>query len=72
MPNRDLDYQVFGDVFDERLECQPGYFTGVRDGASTDSDNNSGKDFNGRLLALPFHPGLPAQEKAQVATSESC
>lgn len=57
LPNRDIGFQVFGDVFDGRLSYQAGYFNGVRDGASADSDNNSGKDFNGRLFAHPFKNG---------------
>lgn len=53
-PNRDIGVQVFGDVLDGRLTYQAGYFNGVRDNASGDTDNNSGKDFNGRLFAHPF------------------
>jgi phosphate-selective porin OprO/OprP len=57
VPNRDIGFQLFGDVFDGRLTYQAGYFNGVRDGQSGDSDNNSGKDFNGRLFAHPFKNG---------------
>lgn len=54
LPNRDIGFQVFGDVFDGRLSYQAAYMNGVRDNSSADSDNNSAKDFNGRLFAHPF------------------
>ncbi len=54
LPNRDLGVQVHGDVLDGRLSYAAGYFNGVRDGASLDTDTNSSKDFAGRLFAHPF------------------
>jgi phosphate-selective porin OprO/OprP len=54
LPNRDIGLQVFGDVLDGRLSYQVAYTDGVRDNTSTDSDTNSGKDFNARLFAHPF------------------
>lgn len=54
LPNRDIGIQFAGDLFGGRLSYGAGFFDGVRDGASTDSDNNSAKDFNGRLFAYPF------------------
>lgn len=54
LPNRDLGVQVHGDVLDGRLNYAAGFFDGVRDGASLDTDTNSSKDFEGRLFAHPF------------------
>jgi phosphate-selective porin OprO/OprP len=54
LPNRDIGFQVYGDVFGGRLTYQAAYTDGVRDNSSTDTDNNSAKDFNGRLFAHPF------------------
>lgn len=54
LPNRDVGVQVFGDVLEGRLTYAAGYFNGVRDGASADTDANASKDFNGRLFAHPF------------------
>lgn len=54
LPNRDLGFQVFGDVLAGRLSYAAGFFDGVRDGASLDTDNNSSKDVQARLFAHPF------------------
>ncbi len=54
LPNRDNGVQLFGDVLDNRLSYAAGFFNGVRDGASADTDTSSGKDFNARLFAHPF------------------
>lgn len=54
LPNRDLGIQLFGDVLAGRVSYAAGFFNGVRDNSSADTDNNSSKDFNGRLFAHPF------------------
>lgn len=54
VPNRDLGVQLHGDVLEGRLTYAVGYFNGVRDGASLDTDTNSSKDFEGRLFSHPF------------------
>lgn len=54
VPNRDIGLQVFGSVYEGRLAYAAGWFNGVRDGSSADTDNNSSKDFAARLFAQPF------------------
>jgi phosphate-selective porin OprO/OprP len=53
-PNRDLGAMAFGDLASERIAYQVGIFNGVVDGGSTDADDHSGKDFEGRVFFLPF------------------
>jgi phosphate-selective porin OprO/OprP len=54
VPNRDIGVQLWGDLFHGTVTYQAGIFDGTVDGASTDSDNNNGKDFEGRLFTQPF------------------
>ncbi|MBL8532639.1 MAG: porin [Betaproteobacteria bacterium] len=54
LPNRDIGFQISGDVLDNRLGYALGWFNGVRDNASADSDTNSAKDFAARVFAHPF------------------
>ncbi len=54
IPNRDVGFQIFGDILDERISYAFGVFNGVSDGGSTDGDNNDGKDIAGRLFFKPF------------------
>ncbi|HVW05535.1 MAG TPA: porin [Vicinamibacterales bacterium] len=65
IPNRDVGFQVQGDLGGGRLSYAGGVFNGVNDGSSstTDVDTNNGKDLAGRLLYQPFrgsnaHPAL--------------
>jgi phosphate-selective porin OprO and OprP len=53
-PNRDLGAQVFGSFWGNSLSYAVGIFNGVVDGGSSDTDDNSGKDFAGRIFAQPF------------------
>jgi len=53
-PNRDLGVQAFGDLAHERISYAVGIFNGVVDGGSIDTDDHSGKDFEGRVFFLPF------------------
>lgn len=64
VPNRDVGFQVQGDLFARRLAYSGGVFNGVPDGAnsSADVDTNGGKDFAGRVVVQPgrglgFHLG---------------
>lgn len=54
VPNRDLGVQLFGELFDGRLEYQVGVFNGVADGASADQDIADDKDLVARLFSTPF------------------
>ena len=57
-PNRDIGLQVAGNVLSDRLNYAVAWTNGVNDGGSTDSfgdvDTNNGKEWSGRLFALPF------------------
>ncbi|HVN41496.1 MAG TPA: porin [Steroidobacteraceae bacterium] len=57
-PNRDLGAQLAGTVLDHRLSYAVAWTNGVNDGSSTDAfgdtDTNNGKEWAGRLFALPF------------------
>lgn len=53
-PNRDLGVQIFGEFWKGGLNYALGIFNGVLDGGSSDSDDNGGKDFAGRIFAQPF------------------
>ena len=53
-PNRDLGAMAFGDFASGRVSYQAGIFNGVVDGGSTDTDDHSGKDFEGRVFFVPF------------------
>lgn len=54
VPNRDLGFQLFGDIAGGLFSYAVGAFTGVFDGGSADGDNNDGKDIAGRIFAQPF------------------
>ena len=60
VPNRDLGVQISGALLDGAVTYQVGYFNGVNDGVSTDSnvapdvDNNDDKDVALRLFSQPF------------------
>jgi phosphate-selective porin OprO and OprP len=53
-PNRDIGVQVSGDLWSGSLNYALSVFNGVNDGTSRDSDDNSGKDFAGRVFSHPF------------------
>ncbi len=54
VPNRDTGLQVHGDLWNGAFSYAVGVFNGVVDGGSSDTDDNSGKDFAGRIFAHPF------------------
>lgn len=53
-PNRDLGFELTGDVADTLVHYDIGIFEGVVDGASLDTDLGDNKDFEGRLFVTPF------------------
>jgi phosphate-selective porin OprO/OprP len=58
-PNRDVGVDLHGDLLNNTLEYDVGYFHGVADGGSSDAfnaeqDNNNDKDWAARLFARPF------------------
>jgi phosphate-selective porin OprO/OprP len=56
MADRDIGAQLFGTLFDNRVEWYAGVFNGVPDNTATvDADVNSPKDFVARLFLHPFH-----------------
>lgn len=55
VPNRDVGFQLSGDLFNESLNYAVGVFNGGPDLSSVDSsDSNNDKDLIGRIFALPF------------------
>lgn len=60
VPNRDVGFQLSGEVLGESLNYAVGIFNGGADLASVDStDNNNDKDLIGRVFAHPFKNGGP-------------
>jgi len=58
VPNRDIGAAFRATLFDNRLTYQLALMNGVPNNtASSDFDNNDGKDFVGRLFATPFVNG---------------
>ncbi len=53
-PNYDLGVEIYGDLFDSKVNYAIGVFNGVADGASSDQDNHDDKDLTARLFFLPF------------------
>ncbi len=55
VPNRDVGFQLQGDLFANTLRYEIGAFNGVADGGSGDFETaDNDKDLAGRLLAQPF------------------
>jgi phosphate-selective porin OprO/OprP len=57
VPNRDVGFQLSGDVLDESVNYAIGIFNGTVDVASSnsqDADNNNDKDLVARVFAQPF------------------
>lgn len=54
VPNRDLGFQIYGDVSGGLVSYAVGLFNGVFDGGSADTDANDGKDVAGRIFVQPF------------------
>lgn len=58
LPNRDVGFQVQGDVIRETLRYEAGVFNGVADGSSGDLEGaDDDKDVAGRIFARPFRNG---------------
>jgi phosphate-selective porin OprO/OprP len=54
-PNRDVGIMFYGDVADSTFTYQLGLFNGVANGSqSSDGDNQTDKDFAGRVFVQPF------------------
>jgi len=61
VPDRDLGFNLHGDLFAQRVEYALGFFNGTPDNTATvDNDNNDAKDFAGRLYFHPF-AGTPLE-----------
>jgi phosphate-selective porin OprO and OprP len=55
VPDRDLGFNLHGDLFAQRVEYALGLFNGTADNTATaDGDNNDGKDFGARIFVHPF------------------
>jgi phosphate-selective porin OprO/OprP len=56
VPNRDIGFQVQGDVAANRISYAGGVFNGIPDGASSvaDLDTSGSKDLLGRIVISPF------------------
>ncbi len=55
VPNRDVGFQVFGDLLNDTTSYAVGIFNGGPDLASVDTaDNNNDKDIIGRVFVHPF------------------
>jgi phosphate-selective porin OprO/OprP len=54
VPNRDVGYQVFGNLLDGTLEYQVGLFNGASDGVNLNNDLDNHKDVVYRVFAQPF------------------
>jgi phosphate-selective porin OprO and OprP len=55
VPNRDVGFMLYGDLADSTFTYQLGIFNGVANGAkSSDGDNQTDKDFAGRVFVQPF------------------
>jgi phosphate-selective porin OprO/OprP len=55
VPDRDLGFELHGNLFAQRVDYALGLFNGTPDNTATDdSDNNDGKDFDGRIFVHPF------------------
>lgn len=57
-PNRDIGFQLHGDLFKDRVAYAIGLFNGVQDnagsGATTQADTNNDKEVNARIFTKPF------------------
>lgn len=54
VPNRDVGYQVLGDLKGGIVSYSAGIGNGVADGGSADLDTNDGKDVAARIIVRPF------------------
>lgn len=63
VPNRDLGFQLQGDIKGGKLFYAVGVFNGIPDGtsSSTELDTNNSKDFAGRIVWQPFKSAAAQQ-----------
>lgn len=54
VPNRDVGFQLSGDLFKGRISYATALTNGVIDGGVGDGDNNDDKDLAGRVFLSPF------------------
>lgn len=54
LPNRDIGFEILGDIKDGIVSYAAGVFNGVSDGSLADADTNDGKDLAGRIFVQPF------------------
>jgi phosphate-selective porin OprO and OprP len=54
VPNRDVGFQLMGDVLNESASYAVGIFNGVADLGTLDGDTNNDKDLAARFFILPF------------------
>ena len=67
VPNRDMGVMVYGDPA-RWLTYQAGFFNGVVDGSSGDTDTTDSKDLIGRVFVQPFRGTGPEHERLQTLT----
>jgi phosphate-selective porin OprO/OprP len=56
VPNRDVGFQLSGDVIKNRLNYSVGAYDGGPDGGNVDTDTNDGKDYTARVFLTPWKP----------------
>ena len=56
VPNRDVGYQVSGDIIKNRFNYSVGAFDGTPDGGNVDGDTSDGKDYVARVFFTPWKP----------------
>lgn len=54
VPNRDLGFDLHGDLFEDRLSYDLAVMNGAQDRTSIDTDNHDDKDFIARIFTHPF------------------
>ncbi len=54
IPNRDIGFDLHGELLDGRLNYDLGVGNGVTDGGSADTDVHDDKDFFARIFSFPF------------------
>ena len=54
VPNRDIGFDLHGDLFENRVSYDLAVMDGVADGASLDTDSHDDKDFVVRIFTHPF------------------
>jgi phosphate-selective porin OprO and OprP len=56
VPQRDIGYQLSGDLLKDRVNYSVGVFNGVPDGTLTDAAVSDHRDYAGRIFLTPFQP----------------